>query len=262
MSVVRQIMKSRIAFCGPKLNRKIRMLGNKSIIAVIPARAGSKGLPNKNIRLLCGKPLIEWTIEKALKSKCLDKILVSTDSQEIGAIAKRAGAEVPFLRPADLASDDASSYDVIRHALDYLSPEVFDYTLLLEPTSPLREDTDIDRVLEALDSKADCFDSVVTVGEVREHPSIVRKIEDDKVLPFIDSLVSLGRRQDLKPAFFPYGVAYCAKTKVLLRENTFYTSRCLAFQLLRYQNFEIDDIYDFFCVEAIMRNKWNTSSMI
>lgn len=232
------------------------MIHNRSVIAIITARAGSKGLPGKNTRLLCGKPLITWTIEKALRSPYIDVVVVSTDGEEIATIAKDAGAEVPFLRPPELATDTATSYDVIRHALAHYTPRQFDYTILLEPTSPLREDDDIDRVLEALDEERDRFDSIVTLGKVHEHPSIMKKLQEKVVLPLVENLAMAGRRQDASPAFFPYGVAYAAKTDVLLAENTFYTKRCMGFPIQRYQNYEIDDLYDFLCVEAVMRNQW------
>ena len=130
------------------------MIDGRGVIAIIPARGGSKGLPGKNVRPICGKPLIAWTIEKALRSRHLDTVMVSTDSPEIAEIAERYGAEVPFLRPDNLATDTASSYDVIDHALCHyrdIESSEFTYTALLEPTSPLREDDDIDRMIERLD---------------------------------------------------------------------------------------------------------------
>jgi len=235
------------------------MINSKTAIGIIPARGGSKGLPGKNIRPLCGKPLIAWTIEKALKSLHLDVVMVSTDSPEIAAIAREHGAEVPFLRPAELATDTANSYDVIRHALGHYrqsANRAFAYTALLEPTSPLREDDDIDRVLEALDGAAGDFDSVVTLGEVGEHPSIMKRLVGRGIEPFCKELVQTTRRQDNAPAYFPYGVAYIAKTDVLLEENTFYTRRCMGFPIRRYQNYEIDDVYDFYCVENVMKHEW------
>ncbi len=235
------------------------MINDKTILGVIPARGGSKGLQGKNIRELCGKPLIAWTIEKAKKSKLLDVVLVSTDSPEIAGIARRYGAVVPFLRPAQLATDHASTYEVVRHALAYyLTTEgrEFDYTVLLEPTSPLREDADIDRMVEALDNRADEFDAIVSVGQVTENPSIMKRLVGDRVEPFCPELAQTTRRQDSAPAYFPFGVAYIAKTIALLEENTFYTRRCMAFLINRYQNFEIDDIYDFLCVERVMKHEW------
>jgi CMP-N-acetylneuraminic acid synthetase len=238
------------------------MINSRSAISIIPARGGSKGLPGKNIRSLCGKPLIVWTIEKALKSRYLDVVLVSTDSPEIAAIARDHGAEVPFLRPAELATDTANSYDVIRHALGHYRQSAgreFDYTALLEPTSPLREDDDIDRALAALDAAAGEFDSIVTLGEVGEHPSIMKRLVGRGIEPFCKELVQTTRRQDNAPAYFPYGVAYIAKTDVLLEENTFYTRRCMGFPIRRYQNYEIDDVYDFYCAESVMRHEWGLS---
>jgi CMP-N-acetylneuraminic acid synthetase len=238
------------------------LINSKTAISIIPARGGSKGLPGKNILPICGKPLIAWTIEKALKSRYLDVVLVSTDSLEIAAIAKDYGAEVPFLRPAELSTDTANSYDVIRHALGYYrqaASREFDYTALLEPTSPLREEDDIDRVLASLDAAADEFDSIVTIGEVGEHPSIMKRLVDRVVEPFSKELIQNTRRQDNVPAYFPFGVAYVAKTSVLLEQNTFYTRRCMGFPIRRYQNYEIDDVYDFYCAESIMKHEWGLS---
>lgn len=235
------------------------MLDDKKILALIPARGGSKGLPRKNILPLCGKPLIAWSVEKALKSKHVDTVLVTTDSPEIADIAKAAGAHVPFLRPADLATDRSSTYDAIRHALRFLEEKegkTFDYVVLLEPTSPLREEDDIDRMLEHLVGNASEFDSIISIGEVDEHPSIVRRLNGKRLEPFCPELQQTTRRQDNEPAYFPYGVAYIAKTDVLLAENTFYTKRCTYFKIKPYQNYEIDDIYGFLCVESIMRHEW------
>lgn len=235
------------------------MINGKTIMAIIPARGGSKGLPGKNIRELCGKPVIAWTIEKAKKSRYLDVVLVTTDSREIADVGLRYGATVPFLRPEHLASDHASTYDVIRHALAHFRDaegRKFDYTVLLEPTSPIREDDDIDRMLEALEARAHEFDAIVSVGEVTEHPSIMKRLVGDRMEPFCPELAQTTRRQDNIPAYFPFGVAYIAKTGVLLEENTFYTRRCTYFQIKRYQNYEIDDIYDFLCVESVMKHEW------
>ncbi len=232
------------------------MIGQRTAIGIIPARAGSKGLPGKNTRLLCGKPLISWTIEKALCSKHLDRVVVTTDSEEIALIAREAGAEVPFIRPAELATDTANSYDVIRHTLNHFAPIFFDYTVLLEPTSPLREDDDIDRAIEALDQARDRFDSIVTLGEVHEHPSIMKKLHAQSIKPFVQGMPLPTRRQDAELAYFPYGVAYAAKTQALLDENTFYTQRCMGLPIKRYQNYEIDDIFDFLCAEVVMKYQW------
>ena len=235
------------------------MIDGKKVLALIPARGGSNGLPSKNILPMCGKPLIAWSVEKGLNSNYTDTVLVTTDSQEIADVAKAAGAHVPFLRPAELATDRSSTYDAIRHALTFLAEmegKVFDYVVLLEPTSPLREDDDVDRMLEQLVADAAHFDSIISVGEVDEHPSIVRRLNGSCLEPFCPELQQTTRRQDNEPAYFPYGVAYIAKTDVLLAENTFYTKRCTYFKIKRYQNYEIDDIYGFLCVESVMKHEW------
>jgi CMP-N,N'-diacetyllegionaminic acid synthase len=232
------------------------MINGKRVIAIIPARGGSKGLPGKNIKAMCGKPLISWTIRAALKSKFIDELVVSTDSQEIADIAKAAGASVPFLRPAALATDKTPTIEVVEHVLAYFHAAAapsFDYLVLLEPTSPLREDEDIDSMLAKLDASADRFDAIVSVGEVGEHPSIMKRLTGDNIEAFCPELQMALRRQDNAPAFFPYGVAYIAKTQTLLAERTFYPKRCTHYQIKRYQNYEIDDIYDFIAVENIMR---------
>lgn len=235
------------------------MISGKSSVAIIPARKGSEGLPGKNLLPLCGKPLLAWTAEQAAKSRLLDEVILSTDGADIASVGRACGLRVPFLRPAALATSEAPTLGVIRHALEYLRVEEgksFDYTVLLEPTSPLREKDDIDRMLEELDRRSADYDSIVSLGKVCEHPSILKRWEGQKVSPFCPDLPKAGRRQELEPAWFPYGVAYIAKTEVLLRENTFYTSRCLGFPLQRYQNYEIDSIHDFVCVAAMMRHQW------
>jgi len=239
------------------------VIAGKTVLAVVPARAGSEGLPGKNILPLCGKPLLAWTAEKARKSKHLDEVILSTDGPDIASIGKAWGLRVPFLRPAALATSDALTLEVIRHVLEFLRREegkTFDYTVLLEPTSPLREDDDIDLMLEALDRQSRDYDSIVSLGRVSEHPAILQRWQGGKIAPFCPNLSRPGRRQDLEPAWFPYGVAYISKTEVLLREETFYTSRCMGFSLKSYQNYEIDSLHDFLCVAAIMRHEWGLPS--
>lgn len=238
------------------------MIDGKSVLVIIPARGGSKGLPGKNVRPLCGKPLVAWSIEQGRGALHVDAVLVSTDSEEIAELARASGAEVPFLRPAELATDTASTYDTIRHALTHYrvrDAREFDYIVLLEPTSPLRADGDIDRMIASLHAQADSFDSIVSVGRVTEHPAIMKRIVEGRVQPFYDMVEAATRRQDNAAAYFPYGVAYIAKTASLLEENTFYTRRCTAYEIQRYQNYEIDDLYDFLCVERVMRHEWQLS---
>jgi len=235
------------------------MISDTKVIAIIPARGGSKGVPEKNIKLLCGKPLIVWSIEKALKSKFIDRVVVSTDDDEIAAISLQAGASVPFRRPAELASDAAPTMAAIDHALEFFRAtrgEEFDYVVLLEPTSPLRDDDDIDRMLQKLHDNADDFDSIISVGEVAEHPSIVKRLVGDSLAPFCPELQRTTRRQDNEAAYFPYAVGYIAKTSSLAAERTFYGKRSTHYRIKRYQNYEIDDLYDFLAVASVMRHEW------
>lgn len=237
------------------------MYKNKNFLAIIPARGGSKGLPGKNIKELCGKPLIAWSIEAGLKSKYLDEVMVTTDYQNIADVSKQYGASVPFLRPDELASDTATSFDAIKHTIEYYKNELnkeFDYIVLLEPTSPLRDVSDIDNMIEKIIHNKDDFDSIVSIGEVHEHPSIMKKIiNQNNLSPYCIELEMKSRRQDNDIAYFPYGVAYIVKTKSLLDEETFYTKRNTFYEIKRYQCYEIDDIYDFLAIENIMKYEWS-----
>lgn len=231
------------------------MYKEKKVLAVITARGGSKGLPQKNIKMLNGKPLIAWTIEQVKSSKMIDKLIVSTDSNEIADVSEKYGAEVPELRPAHLATDDASSMDVLEYVLDNEEKQgcMYDYIILLEPTSPLRKKDDIDNIIRLAVDNYD-RDGVISVGKVQlEHPMIVKKISPSgTVIPYTTNLVSAYQRQQLDEAFFPYGVGYLIKTSVLKNEHTIYTKNVLPYYIERWQNYEIDDIYDFKCIEAIM----------
>lgn len=234
------------------------MINGKSVLAIIPARGGSKGLPGKNIKELCGKPLISWTIEQALKSKYVDNVFVSTDSEKIAKIAKECGANVPFLRPDELAADDSLTSDAILHVLEQLSMkgESYDYFALLEPTSPLRKSDDIDDAISMIVQNTDA-DSLVSVGEVHmEHPMIVKKIDAKGfVAPYISNIVKIHQRQQADEAYFPYGVIYISKVSEFKKNRTFYTKKTVPYFIERWQNYEIDDQLDFMIIEQIMKIK-------
>ena len=218
------------------------MYKGKRILSVIPARGGSKTLPRKNVLPFLGKPLIAWTIEAARFSTYLDHIVVSTDNKEIAAAAKQHGAEVPFMRPDELATDTAPTIDAVLHALDFFKNqgEQYDYVALLEPTSPLRKKDDIDNGIRTLIEMPD-IDALVTLGTVHlEHPRIVKKVVNGVVKPYTD-LPGVSQRQEADQAFFPYGVLYLAKTEVLRRDKTFYPDKLISMDIERWQNYEIDD---------------------
>jgi CMP-N,N'-diacetyllegionaminic acid synthase len=234
------------------------MYKKRRVLALIPARGGSKGLPGKNIRPLLGKPLLAWSIEQVLESKYVDRLVVSTESPAIAAIARRYGADVPFLRPKELATDKSSTIDAIDHAVDFLKErgEDFDYIALIEPTSPLRKKEDIDRPIKCLIDHQGSADSLVSVGQVHmEHPGIVKKITGTGVVPYCPGFKKVFRRQDLDKAYFPYGVMYLSKIQHLFKTRTFYQKRTIPYFIERWQNYEVDDICDFYCIEAIMKKK-------
>ncbi len=235
------------------------MYKGKKFLAVITARGGSKGLPRKNIRELCGKPLIAWTIEQAKNSKYLDRAIVSTDDEEIAEISKKYGGDVPFLRPKELALDTTSSIDVLQHIVDFLHKigERYDYVMLLQPTSPLRKEEDIDNSIRLLIDNEDKADSLVSMGEVKhEHPIFLYRLDDTGyITPFIDKSDIVNRRQDIREkVYFSYGMIYISKIDKLFEENTFYQKKTIPYLIERWQCYDIDDIYDFLCVEAIMKS--------
>lgn len=228
------------------------------VIAIIPARGGSKALPRKNIRLLAGKPLIAWTIEQAKKSKNIDKMIVSTDDEEIAEISKQYGAEVPFMRPKELATDNSPTIDAIMHALDWFESRgnYFDILVLLEPTSPLRKDGDIDNAIKLFLDNLGNADSLISLGEVQlENPYIMKKIEDGYVKPLLYTNSQHHQRQQLPKAYFPYGVIYLSKTITLKKYKTVYQEKTIPYFIERWQNYEIDDIYDFIAIEAILKHR-------
>lgn len=228
------------------------------VLAIIPARGGSKGLPGKNIKPLCGKPLIGWTIEQAKASKYIDEIFVSTDSQEIADVAESFGVKVPELRPAELASDTATSASFVIYTIEKLKAQgkEFDYIILLEPTSPLRQTQDLDNAIKLAISHPD-KPGVVSLGEVHmEHPTIVKKIDKNgKIVSYVESNIKITQRQQADKAYFPYGVVYLVQVTHFLSTNKFYEENSLPYFIERWQCYEIDDIYDFMAIEAVLKEK-------
>jgi CMP-N,N'-diacetyllegionaminic acid synthase len=236
------------------------MIDGKRVLALVPARAGSKGLPDKNIRPLGGKPLLAWPIAAALASQHVDRVVVSTDSEHYAALARAAGADVPFLRPAALASDTAPSIDFILHAIDTLAAagERFDYLLLLEPTSPLTEASDIDQALTALAAQAARADAIVGVSAlVSTHPAFAVRVDGDgRIAPFAaPSFGQLPRRQDTEPLYSLDGSLYASSIEALRRERGFCHARTLPYITPRHKSFEVDDLLDFICIEAIQAQR-------
>jgi len=193
----------------------------ETIVAVIPARGGSKGIAQKNLSSLLGVPLIAYTIKAALKAQTLDKVIVSTDDEQIKTVSQDCGAEVPFLRPSHLATDTAPGISVLQHAIIYLAEHegyLTDIVVCLQPTSPLRSGEDIDAAVNlCLDSGAD---SVVSLCQAKHHPYWMKKIVDGRVHPLMNENENhYTRRQDLPPVYQLNGALYVTRTNVLLEEN-------------------------------------------
>lgn len=231
-----------------------------SILAIIPARGGSKGMPGKNLARTDGIPLIRYTIDVAKKSKYIDKIIVSTDDHSIADFAVESGIAVPFLRPKKFAKDSSPTSDAVLHAIEWLEKhnQTFDILLLLEPTSPLRKDTDIDAAIELFIKNYDHADALVSVGEVHmEHPYITKRIDHGFVKPLFPDLPTFHQRQQLPKVYFPYGVIYISKVATYKKAKTFYQEKTIPYYIERWQNYEVDDLYDLLCIERIMSNRQN-----
>ena len=229
------------------------MINNKRIVGVILARGGSKGLPGKNIIDLGGKPLIAWTVAAAQKSRYLDRLILSSDNRAIIAAARKAGCEAPFVRPARLATDTASSYDVLFHALDSLDCS-YDYVVLLQPTSPLRTAEDIDACIElCLKRKAPAAVSVCVV--VKPPQWMYALTADGRLKPILQTKRPSARRQDLTPIYALNGAVYVAKTAWLRRHKTFFGSRTAAHIMPPERSIDIDTKLDLMFARALVAEK-------
>ena len=233
------------------------MIDNKKVLAIVPARSGSKGLKNKNILSLKGKPLVSYPINAANKSLYIDRVMVSTDSNTLANIASKHGAEIPYIRPSALATDEALSSDVIIHLLKLLEDQLKDYEYLvfLEPTSPLTSHEDIDEALKTLvNSKK--HTALVSVAKVEStHPDFCLSIKDNQILPYKSQhLNNLTRRQDLEDLYFIDGSIYISKISDFLVKKTFYHEDTFPFKVPYWKSLEIDTYLDLVCVEAIVDN--------
>jgi N-acylneuraminate cytidylyltransferase/CMP-N,N'-diacetyllegionaminic acid synthase len=233
------------------------MIDGKNVLAIIPARGGSKGLPRKNVRIVAGQPLVAWPIQAALGSGYVDRVICSTDDSDIAAAARAAGADVPFMRPAELAGDTASSMAVVIHVLGRLEAagSAFDYVALLEPTSPLTESGDIDSALERLHATREQADSIVGISKVEAaHPEFdVRVDAQGLIAPYLAAdFTSLKRRQEIEDLFFLDGSLYISDVGAFRNQGSFYHSRTLGYTMPRWKAFEIDEFVDLVCVEALL----------
>ena len=218
------------------------MYTNKTFLAIIPARGGSKRLPRKNILDLCGKPLISWSIEAALKSKYISKVVVSSDDEEILNISSNFGADI-IKRPYELANDTATTFDAIKHTINNL--EKYDYIVLLQPTSPLRNVKHIDEAIELLEEKQ--ADAIVSVCEMDHSPLWSNTLpEDGNMRGFLRDEVLNKRSQDLEKYYRLNGAVYICKTDKLLENKSFFLKdNIFAYIMDRKSSIDIDEEIDF-----------------
>jgi len=219
------------------------------VLAIIPSRGGSKGIINKNIQKIGGKPLIEHTIISAKKSKKIDKILISTDDKKILKIAISMGVDAPFLRPKKISSDTASSLEVIKHALKFLEKQNYfpDIICLLQPTSPFRDDDLIDKSIKLLvKSKAT---SVIGVSKIKSHPYGSFWKKNNFLKPFQPSFQNYSRRQSLPDLYFPTGSIYIFSLNTLKKYDSIYGPKIKPMIISQQNDVDIDTLFDLFIAE-------------
>ncbi len=222
------------------------------ILAVIPARGGSKGLPKKNIKVLGNKPLITWSIKAAKASRLVHKTMVTSDDETIISISKAAGAEIPFVRPDHLASDTASSKDVLIHTIDHYKSqgEQYDYIVLLQPTSPFRKADDIDKAIEL--AKSTNADMVVSVKETASNPYYVLFEENEKGHLENSKKGHFTRRQDCPTVYEYNGSIYVIKVSALYRENSLTFEKTVKYIMDDFHSVDIDTQIDFDFAELLL----------
>ncbi len=223
------------------------------VVAIIPARSGSKGIHLKNIKKLNGKPLIQYTIDVAKKCKMIDRIFVSTDSQKIANISKKLGAEVPFLRPKKISGDFSPMYEVVKHAIDFLKNESYipDIIIILQPTSPFRSYKQVDKEIRIFSkSKAT---SLVEVKKIDNHPYKSFKKKNEFLLPLKKDFQKFHARQMLPDIFYPTGSVFILREKTLKKFNSIYGNKILSYEQ-KQDVIDIDTQFDFFIAEIMMKS--------
>ena len=223
-------------------------------LAIIPARSGSKGLKDKNIKELNGKPLMAYSIEAALETGIFDEVMVSTDSEKYALIARQYGAQVPFMRELALASDEAGSWDVVRSVLHQYRKmdKQFDTVTLLQPTSPLRDKSDILGAMNLFIEKE--ASSVISITLI-EHPiQWSMSLEQNKVVHFREPNNCTKRRQELDPFYRANGAIYISKTDNILTNNSIYNESCLGYLMDTDKSIDIDTEVDFYLAEILLRH--------
>ncbi len=229
------------------------MLDSKKVLALIPARGGSKAVPGKNIKLLGGKPLIAWTIEAAKGSRYIDRLILSSDDSKIISVARAWGCEVPFTRPAELATDDAPGIAPVLHAVSTIE-ESYDYLVLLQPTSPFRTTDDIDKTIELciLNHAVAC----VSVTKSAKHPAWMYYLSPNNQLsPFFQDREAAATRQQLPPVYALNGAVYITETTFLLDKKILVPpNQALGYPMPEERSFDIDTPFDFKLCDLIAKD--------
>jgi CMP-N-acetylneuraminic acid synthetase len=229
------------------------MYNNKRFLAIIPARSGSKGLKDKNIKVMNGKPMLSYSIEAAAVSGIFDNIVVSTDSEEYADIARQYGASIPFLRPEFLAADTTTTNDVLEYTLNRLKEmkQEYDYFVLLQPTSPLRKAEDIVESAKLLFSK-EAY-TIVSVCEVDHSPLYMNVLNESLSMEDFLSKDIKTRRQDLQQYYRLNGAIYISEVNYFLKCKNFYGDKCYAYIMDKKRSIDIDDEIDFLIADTIMK---------
>lgn len=225
-----------------------------SVLGIIPARGGSKGLPGKNIKRLGDKPLIAHTIEEAKKSSYLERIIVTTDDMEIRKVAIDYNAEVPFLRPTELAQDHTPTIDAVIHCLDFLKETeeyVPEYICLLQCTTPFRSVVDIDRCIQRCLTTN--YDACISVCEANSNPYWMKTFEKDKLCSFMIEQDMILRRQDLPNIYEINGAVYVIRTEALIENHSLHIENATGYIMPQDRSIDIDTEIDFLVAETIMK---------
>jgi len=229
------------------------VIDGKSVLAIIPARGGSKGIPHKNLCVVAGKPLLLWTIEQGLGSALIDRLILSSDDPLIMEAARLAGCEVSFERPAELASDSATTMNVLRHAMEEIGSG-YDYVVLLQPTSPCRQSVDIDGCISrCLETRAPACVSVAELN--KPYQWIYRLDRQGRMAPLVPNAPQTSRRQEARPGYYLNGAVYVAQWGWLLETGSFMSPDTVAFVMSRQNSVDIDDLLDLHVAEYILRSR-------
>jgi len=228
------------------------MIENRRVLGVIPARGGSKGVPRKNLRVVGGKPLIGWTLEATVRSRYLDRTIVSTDDDEIIEVARSLGGDVPFRRPVEISGDAAPHSHAILHALDHVPG--YDLVVMLNPTTPLRTAEDIDSCIELC--VATGAPACVTVAKTDKPPEWTFRVDDEGRMSSVIGLAELPLlRQDLAPSYVFNGAVYVSVVDWFKQVKSFFSPETRAYKMPASRSIDLDDEFDFMVLEMILRQQ-------